>query len=148
MDVSNPLTVEKIGEYVIAPDSTIMWGIDVYQHKIVGSFVDNSGIPPILQPYYGDYGGLQFFEYNEQIIGIEELEAQNNFTVYPNPTMGKIEVKSNENIEYITLKNVLGESLKQFNTTQLDISNFPVGIYVVEITTDKGSFSQKLLLFK
>jgi hypothetical protein len=81
----------------------------------------------------------------ENVIGVAEIDLEKAFTVYPNPTTGKIEVKSNENIEYITLKNVLGETLQQFKTTQLDISNFPVGIYVVEVKTKKGIFSTKVV---
>jgi subtilisin family serine protease len=81
----------------------------------------------------------------ENVIGVSEIDLEKAFTVYPNPTTGKIEVKSNENMEYITLKNVLGETLKQFNTNQLNISNYPNGIYFIEVKTKKGISSTKLV---
>ena len=81
----------------------------------------------------------------ENVIGVEEIDVEKAFNVYPNPTTGKMEVKSDENMEYITLKNVLGETLQQFKTSKIDISNFPVGIYVVEVKTKKGIFSTKVV---
>ncbi|TXB66807.1 S8 family serine peptidase [Vicingus serpentipes] len=79
------------------------------------------------------------------VIGIEELTDKNESLVFPNPTTGKIAIKSDEMIEYITLKNVLGETLKKFNTVQLDISNYPNGVYFIEVKTKNGVFSTKLL---
>ena len=78
-------------------------------------------------------------------IGIEELIIKNEAFVYPNPTTGKIEVKSDEVIEFIILKNVLGETLKQFETTQIDISNYQNGVYFIEVTTDRGSLLTKIV---
>ena len=81
----------------------------------------------------------------ENVVGVAEIDVEKAFNVYPNPTTGKMEVKSDENMEYITLKNVLGETLQQFKTSKIDISNFPVGIYVVEVKTKKGIFSTKVV---
>lgn len=81
----------------------------------------------------------------DNVIGVSEIDLEKAFTVYPNPTTGKIEVKTAEVIELITLKNVLGETLQQFKTNQLDISNYPTGIYIVEVKTKSSVFSTKVV---
>jgi subtilisin family serine protease len=81
----------------------------------------------------------------ENVIGVEEIDVEKAFNIYPNPTTGKVELKTDEVFELITLKNVLGETLKQFNTTQLDISNYPNGIYFIAVKTKSGVSSTKVV---
>ena len=67
-------------------------------------------------------------------IGIKLLEC------YPNPAINNITIESPPAVIEIT--NIQGQLIKTFattgNKTNIDISAFPSGVYVVEVKTEKG----------
>jgi len=83
-------------------------------------------------------------------LGINSFEnvAKDAITIYPNPTSGIITVYSQEKIKLILLKNILGETLQEFNSNRLNISNFPNGIYLVEVVTANTKICRKVVLSK
>jgi len=66
----------------------------------------------------------------------------NSFTVYPNPALGSISIKSNFVLNTITIYNSIGEVVyteKTNSTTELiDLSRQPSGLYILKIAA--GSF--------
>jgi subtilisin family serine protease len=80
-------------------------------------------------------------------VGINEFNA-NGLSIYPNPTNGFIKIKSDETIELITVRNVLGELILITKSTELSISSQPDGIYFVEVLTKKGRSIKKVQLSK
>ncbi len=114
----NPLQIEQIAFAIIAGDSLsdIQASADAAQVRY-----DNDG------------------------LSIEE-NSDDRFNIYPNPTTGEINVVSNDKIELITLRNILGEIIYEFNSPKIDISNYPNGIYFVEVITKKLKSAQKIIL--
>lgn len=87
-------------------------------------------------------------KYLNDPLSIDELVSEKPAIVYPNPTKGNLSIKSSRQILSIFLKNILGESMEQFNTNIIDISNYPNGIYFIEVLTEEGQFSEKVILAK
>jgi hypothetical protein len=86
---------------------------------------------------------------NQSLVGIEELEKNNPFVVYPNPSNGMLNVELgifNENAK-IQISNSLGEiMLNEFiQHSTFNIQHFPSGIYFVCIETKKGKNITKLI---
>lgn len=99
-------------------------------------------------------------------IGIATSIAENNaitdFTIYPNPTNGKTNVIINqfENLimEELKIYNIFGESInlslnlnRQVNSPsnfQIDLSSQPNGIYFLELKTEQGIASKKIIIYK
>lgn len=82
-----------------------------------------------------------------ETTSIESLDAATSkITIYPNPTASKIkiEVDIEENVNFqltsISGKTLLTDSI-HFNQYELDLSPFPVGIYILEI----GGYHYKIL---
>ena len=84
--------------------------------------------------------------------GIENFEFINSFKIYPNPNTGEFKIEINitrqENLELKILNSlgqeVFSEHLNQFKgiyEKQLDLSEFPVGIYNLQLIPDLRSFS-------
>jgi len=79
--------------------------------------------------------------------------SQNNyaFTLYPNPTNGILTVSSNGNINSIVIYNVLGELIYsvpnniQLSSNEIDLSNFPKGIYFVKIYDGEKTYAEKIV---
>ena len=90
-------------------------------------------------------------------VDVDEYNVfTDDFIIYPNPTTGLINIKSNNNdqlpIEEIILFNTVGQSvMKKSNLAnqdqiQLDISHLPKGLYFINILSDKGLNTKKINL--
>lgn len=69
--------------------------------------------------------------------------------VYPNPTYGTLNIEA-ENMENISIYNVLGEKLFETSTSgnrfEYDFSPHEVGIYLVRIQTEKGIVTKRVMV--
>lgn len=97
------------------------------------------------------------FSFNESIddcytplyTGLEENQIQNNISLYPNPTKERVYINTSIPIKKITISNLLGQEIKNYNTSQvkssIDISELNKGIYFVKIYTEKVAHTTKLI---
>lgn len=82
---------------------------------------------------------------NGDHISIKE-EAPFEISIYPNPTKGLVNIQSSVPVD-IVVYNVVGEIiLSAKNANQIDLSNQPRGIYMVQLTSDKGTVTRKVTL--
>lgn len=80
----------------------------------------------------------------------ESFMDESKFSIYPNPTNNQqITVYSKENITKLTLININGQIIKEIenpifieNTYQFTI--LPKGLFLLQITSDKGNLTKKL----
>jgi hypothetical protein len=78
--------------------------------------------------------------------------AKNNFALYPNPTSGDVNLKTNGlHVSRISVYDNLGRMVK--NIPQKDANYFSIndlndGIYLVNLETENGTFSQKMIVKK
>lgn len=80
------------------------------------------------------------YEEEKWSVGINEMEKENWFSVYPNPNNGRFFIENKIGIRSdleIKIYNPIGEILftTKFNTTktEIDLTNFSNGIYFVEV---------------
>jgi hypothetical protein len=79
-----------------------------------------------------------------------ELSEAMSIDIYPNPTNGEVNISSATNIGNVSVFNMFGQKL--FSTvvnksnTMLDFSSYENGVYLLSITTRKGTVSQKLII--
>ena len=74
-------------------------------------------------------------------------------SIYPNPANGVVSIKckiqSSEKEKSYTIYNSMGQMIIQGELTgeetQVDMSGYPNGIYVVKVTTEEGSIAKKLI---
>jgi hypothetical protein len=84
--------------------------------------------------------------------GLSTLTFENSsFKVFPNPANTIVNITSNnKNIKEITLSDMQGRLLKTIEVnninTQLDISNYQAGTYILIIKTDYGTSNSKLII--
>lgn len=94
-----------------------------------------------LQCYYDDEIGLystgiaDSCTYTYKWTVVEDNSIQPTITIFPNPTGGKVEIKTNTNLEIdIEVCNILGKSLlvrKITTIEELDLTTLPNGIYLL-----------------
>jgi Secretion system C-terminal sorting domain len=87
--------------------------------------------------------------------GIEEVSKENNVNVFPNPTKDNITIESppalprGKQAAVIEISNIQGQLIKTLvtnsNKTNIDVSSFPNGVYVIEVRTEKGISVEKFI---
>lgn len=86
---------------------------------------------------------------NMENLGITELDKANSVIIYPNPSSNSIVVenKSDKPIRSIIISDMNGRKIlatTMVNST-IDISSFAKGVYLVGLTFDDKSITQKLI---
>jgi hypothetical protein len=72
--------------------------------------------------------------------------TDSSIKIYPNPSNGNIELKTSKVIESIKIYNELGLLiLIEKEKSDINISDYPNGIYYLHITTDNNSFTKKVV---
>ncbi|PXY46008.1 T9SS type A sorting domain-containing protein [Flavobacterium hydrophilum] len=86
--------------------------------------------------------------YTNPALGINENTLdENSITVSPNPTSGLVNVNGVENVKSITVFDVAGKQvLSADNTSSVNLSLQPKGVYVVKVETENGSATKKVLV--
>src|SRR5690554_5281414 len=71
-----------------------------------------------------------------------------NFTIYPNPTTEvlNISLEHDATLENVTIYNNLGQKIKTVNENTVDVSTLAKGLYFVEVTTNQGKASKKVIV--
>ena len=116
--------------------------------------------PPTLDMYsFGGFGSTTLqvpcgcvsayanSDWSEQFTNIiEDCDAvseatNNNITVYPNPTQGRVTIEA-ENLCHISIYNIIGakvfESTVNADAFEFDFSGYNAGVYLIRMETTKG----------
>lgn len=126
----------------------------------VGGYALKSGVATIITGN-GQYGAGEYKWYNSSVsAGIATAGINiSNVNIYPNPAVNsaniKVEMAQNENVNVVIVNNlgqvVYNESLSLdagSHNIKLNTENWASGLYNVNMTTSKGSATQKLTISK
>ena len=90
---------------------------------------------------------------NEDAINEKEIKkfGQFSWNAYPNPTNGPLSIKFNEAIEIVYVMDLSGRILQSHRTTdmtitQINLSQYPEGIYILKGEGKSGEVSSKIVL--
>jgi hypothetical protein len=85
----------------------------------------------------------------KEVITSIKPAVDKNVNIYPNPSDGLFHIKVENTGGFAAIYRLTGELLmkKQLNqnAVHFNISNQPDGIYLIEISSENGSFTKKLL---
>lgn len=83
-------------------------------------------------------------------VGLKELQLQNAFSVYPNPTKNMIRIVSeNKALKDFRILDVTGRELMNGqlnNDQQIDVSSLSTGIYFIELQGAAGTSLKKIVI--
>lgn len=81
-------------------------------------------------------------------IGSQQIK---NLNIYPNPTSGKINISTDEKINTIIVSNLVGKQVmlfENFDGNSIDLTNLKRGVYFINISTENGILTKKIILSK
>ena len=87
-------------------------------------------------------------------LGVKELKEFEGVTLFPNPTTGELTINSEQlTINNVEIFDVYGRKLSsnhlisKSSNLQINISHLPAGIYFVQIRTEQGIISKKVVKY-
>lgn len=80
-------------------------------------------------------------------LGTNEINNQLKLTnIFPNPTKGEINVKTDKKVKQVSFFDISGKSLLKTNSTKADLSPFLKGTYLMQVEfTDGTSSTEKII---
>ncbi len=82
-----------------------------------------------------------------QALGVNESTlASDSVSVSPNPTSGLVTVNSASAVKAVTVYDATGKQVSASNTNTVDLSNQAKGIYLVQVQTESGSTTKKIVV--
>jgi hypothetical protein len=93
-----------------------------------------------------DSGHVRVFDLSGITLDSDSF-VLDNFSISPNPTTDKVNITLNTNLELkvVTVYNYFGQKIKTTQSTEIDLSNLSTGVYFLEIETNKGKASKKII---
>jgi len=85
------------------------------------------------------------------IISSNLNELNEKISIYPNPSNGKLFISTSELIKSIKVTNIIGKEIyssNNFNDNSIDLINFKNGVYFINLSTEKGTITKKIILTK
>jgi hypothetical protein len=110
------------------------------------AFIAKYSDPSFNQTYTGEV-----YFYDSLSIDDVLLSKDNNLIIYPNPTKDIVNIEpKGEIINSYTLYNMGGQTLIKSEkiktkSEKINLSNFPKGVYVIKVITDKNSYTRKVI---
>ena len=89
---------------------------------------------------------LGTYEYNT-ILGLDDDINISEVRLYPNPATHSLFIESSQTIEKISIYNVNGQVINELNSVNnsIDVSEFPVGLYFLRMSTEGKTLTKKFL---
>ena len=94
-------------------------------------------------------GGKGVYLYTNNLEGIPDIPDEQTVTIYPNPTDKKVTITLPSTAKRLQIINIQGkvvESRPVHGQMQLNMEFGDPGIYIIQITTDKGKLSRKVIV--
>lgn len=94
-------------------------------------------------------GEVRVFDINGALLSTRE-SIVSNFKLYPNPAPTNVRIQlpleQEVHLQKVKIYNSLGQIVHTTQETRIDTSQFSKGIYYIEVTTDQGVASKKLIV--
>jgi Secretion system C-terminal sorting domain len=133
----------------------MQWGSASHQRENVavaagvwsaGTFI--SVAPPFEYTGDGSQNGVAFWS----TLSVDDFEQRNSLSLYPNPSNSVLNVEFSSNIsqgkvEIFDLlgKQVFTQSIVSNNFTEIDVTNWETGLYLVKISSENGEETKRFI---
>jgi hypothetical protein len=95
-------------------------------------------------------GNYEIDVYANVTVGVNEFGEKVYVSVYPNPAKDLLMVKSNGDLQNVRIINNIGQIVFDqqagAGNMQVNISNFEAGVYFIQVETESGSSTQKIVI--
>lgn len=81
------------------------------------------------------------------VLDVSKFELNNSIIIYPNPVFSMLQIETSNTLlfEKVTIYSTLGKLIFESSEKQINLENLSAGIYFVEVITDKGVVTKKIV---
>lgn len=96
--------------------------------------------------YLIDRENGEVLKVDNSTLSIQELN-KNSYSIYPNPAKNIINIRLTENnqLKNLNITNLFGQKVYSTNEKNIDVSNLQTGIYILNVKTEKGIVTEKII---
>ena len=86
------------------------------------------------------------------LLSTEVFEPKDEIVAYPNPSSSIVTVHTTNIIEHVSVYSIDGKLVGQYkndnfnNEFTIEVQQFPIGVYTLDVKTDNGQFSKKIIV--
>ncbi len=90
--------------------------------------------------------------YNNALLDAETFNVTNEILIFPNPTSEIVTINSVDTINAVAVYSIDGRLVATYRNPQvnnqftINVQNYSVGIYTLNVTTDNGNFTKKVIV--
>ncbi len=80
-------------------------------------------------------------------VGIDDV-SNFDINIYPNPTTSNVNIDIENNHAFLIMFDMTGKIIQQkniYNNCVLDLSNYPIGVYTINLFSERGSISRRII---
>jgi uncharacterized protein (DUF1501 family) len=117
------------------------------------NYTTNSGYTSNkLNPFFKSAAVVPSSCYNNALLDAESFDITNEILVFPNPTSEMITINATDNINAVAVYSIDGRLIATYRNPQvnnqfiINVQSYSVGIYTINVTTDNGNFSKKIIV--
>ncbi len=99
-------------------------------------FDPNTGVSNLTSQGNNDVFVLKL---SPSLVGVSESNNGFNFNIYPNPVSSKLTIKTDNEIQTISIYNSLGALVQTEKTNNFSVEALSPGLYILNIKTEKGN---------
>lgn len=86
-----------------------------------------------------------YMQSNNQILAVKDISTI-DVSIYPNPTSDYVNIKSDKKVKNITVYSLDGRKLNEVRDSKVDLTSYPAGTYLLDITLEGGTqFKHKVI---
>lgn len=125
--------------------------LETEEHYRMMNFCSSDHSNPNLRPKLTVYCELQEETNAPQVNSISEVDFKNNFLIYPNPAINKLQIDSKQEVNFdIKIYNLNGILFDEYTNanelTEYDISKYPAGVYLFSFISNDYISYQKIII--
>lgn len=98
--------------------------------------------------FYGQDGRVvlsMYMQSNNQLLAVNEVSSI-DVSIFPNPTSDYVNIKSDKKVKNIAVYALDGRKLSEVRDARVDLSSYPPGTYLLDITMEGGTqFKHKII---
>jgi len=157
---SNFQWVVEIGDMINQSNQTttdnFVFNVDqkdnIYTLGLFTGVIDFNPDPLIFTSMNSSTGAIfmQKLSQPNSIDGLSEKFENQNFQIYPNPTIGIVNINFTDGILYYEITDAIGKVIQTSkvvnNKTEVNLSEYDNGIYFVKVFNDNGEFLTKKII--
>jgi hypothetical protein len=81
-----------------------------------------------------------------QALSLEEIAADKNLTIYPNPVKNIINISTKDNVQSVSIYTSQGKFIETYqNSEKIDISTLQSGTYIIKILSESKIYYKKII---